>query len=141
MKKGKHMVCSYECLNILKSTLYKKDGNHQYGLTGELNSSFKGGERITFWGYNKIYSPNHPFCDSDNYVLEHRLIAEKYLLNNENSVIVNGVNYLNPICEVHHKDFNRLNIEPAAGPYVLAAFVAATALMFAGIDYHWRQRA
>jgi UDP-N-acetylmuramyl pentapeptide phosphotransferase/UDP-N-acetylglucosamine-1-phosphate transferase len=34
-----------------------------------------------------------------------------------------------------------LALEPAAGPYVLAAFVAATALLFAGIDYHWRQRA
>jgi UDP-N-acetylmuramyl pentapeptide phosphotransferase/UDP-N-acetylglucosamine-1-phosphate transferase len=31
--------------------------------------------------------------------------------------------------------------QPAAGPYALAAFVAANALMFAGIDYHWRQRA
>ena len=30
---------------------------------------------------------------------------------------------------------------PEAGPYALGAFVAANALMFAGIDYHWRQRA
>ena len=31
--------------------------------------------------------------------------------------------------------------QPAAGPYALAAFVAANALLFAGIDYHWRERA
>jgi UDP-N-acetylmuramyl pentapeptide phosphotransferase/UDP-N-acetylglucosamine-1-phosphate transferase len=34
-----------------------------------------------------------------------------------------------------------LALAPAAGPYALAGWIAAVALVFAGIDYHWRQRA
>ena len=34
-----------------------------------------------------------------------------------------------------------LALAPGAGPYALAGWIAAIALMFAGIDYHWRQRA
>ena len=34
-----------------------------------------------------------------------------------------------------------LALAPGAGPYALAGWIAAIALLFAGIDYHWRQRA
>jgi hypothetical protein len=34
-----------------------------------------------------------------------------------------------------------LALAPDAGPYALAGWIAAIALVFAGIDYHWRQRA
>ena len=45
-------------------------------------------------------------------MFEHRLIAEKYLLNDENSVVVDGKRYLSPDYDVHHKDGNRLNNAP-----------------------------
>lgn len=42
-------------------------------------------------------------------VFEHRLVAEKYLLNDLNSVDVNGKRYLSKDYSVHHMDMNRLN--------------------------------
>lgn len=44
-------------------------------------------------------------------VFEHRLIAEKYLLNDENSIEINGKKYLKPEFIVHHKDMNKINNE------------------------------
>lgn len=40
--RNKHHCCSRACLNKLKETLYLGEGNHQFGLKGHLNSSFKG---------------------------------------------------------------------------------------------------
>ena len=51
----------------------------------------------------------HPFADSRGFVCEHRLIAEKYLLNNNNAIIIDGKKYLSSSFVVHHIDFNRLN--------------------------------
>jgi len=53
--------------------------------------------------------PEHPFCQSDGIVLEHRLVAEKYLLNEENSVIIDGRAYLKKEYVVHHKNHDRLD--------------------------------
>lgn len=36
-------------------------------------------------------------------------MAERYLLTNENSIIINGQRYLKPEYDVHHKDENKLN--------------------------------
>lgn len=88
------------------------EGNHQYGLRGSKNSSWKGGKRITTCGYYKMYSPDHPFQDCDHYVFEHRLVAEKFLLTEENTVIVDEKKYLSPDYIVHHKDGNKLNNNP-----------------------------
>ena len=103
-------TCSPECTKEQQRRRMTGENNHQYGLKGELNSSFKFEyKRITTYGYYEIYVPNHPFCDKDGYVLEHRIIAEKYLLNDENSMIINGEKFLKKEYVVHHKDFNRLN--------------------------------
>ena len=40
---------------------------------------------------------------------EHRLVAEKYLLNETNSVEINGERYLKPEYDVHHKNFDKLD--------------------------------
>ena len=40
------ICCSKECTNKLKSEYSKGTKNHQYGLKGNLNSSFKGEEII-----------------------------------------------------------------------------------------------
>lgn len=110
-KKNKHVTCSYECSNKLKSIIYRGEGNHQYGLKGHLNASWKSDEKISFYGYKMIRMLDHPFCNSDGFVFEHRLVAEEYLLNEENSVVIDGKRYLSPDFIVHHKDGNRLNNE------------------------------
>lgn len=108
---GSIHCCSKECSIELRKIRMSGENNHQYGLKGELNSSYKGGERINVGGYILVYSPGNPFRNSDDYVLEHRLVAEKYLLNEENSVIIKGKKYLKPEYVVHHIDGNRRNNE------------------------------
>lgn len=105
----KHTFCSKECDTEYKKIRMSGENNHQYGLRKELNASWKGGKRISSCGYYLIYMPEHPFCNGDGCVFEHRLVAEKYLLNDENSVIVDGKRYLSPEYAVHHIDENRLN--------------------------------
>ena len=47
--------------------------------TGNQHWNWKGGIRKTPNSYVRIYSPNHPFHDIYNSVLEHRLVMEKHL--------------------------------------------------------------
>ena len=107
--KTKHLTCSKKCDNELRKITYKGRGNPQYGLRGQLNASWKSDKRITNCGYVKIRKLEHPFKDCDGFVLEHRLVAERYLLTNENSITINGQRYLKPEYDVHHKDENKLN--------------------------------
>lgn len=79
------------------------------GLKGKLNASWKSDIRITTSGYRKIRSLNYTFKECDGFMLEHRFIAKKYLLNEYNIVKINGVSYLNPHLVVHHIDENKLN--------------------------------
>lgn len=105
--KNKHQVCSRECLRELKKILFTGKGNHQYGLKGDLNSSFKGIE-IKRKNNNlieiKVYKPNHPFADKNSRVCKHRLIVEEYynLFNPTYFIEINGNFYLKPGIEVHH---------------------------------------
>lgn len=107
--KTKHLTCSKKCGNELRKITYKGMGNPQYGLKGQLNASWKSDKRITNYGYVKIRKPEHPFKDCDDFVFEHRLVAEKYLLTDKNSITINGKRYLKPEYNVHHKDENKLN--------------------------------
>ena len=63
-------------------------------------------------GYRLIKCIDHPFANSRGYVNEHRLVAEQYLLNDNNSIVINNMKYLSPNFVVHHIDFNRLNNNP-----------------------------
>lgn len=112
LKKDKNHYCSRACHKEAKKEYMAGEKNHQYGLRGEKNASWKGGEKITCYGYKTIYCPDHPFAPKDGHIFEHRLVAEKYLLTEENSVEVNGKRYLRPDYDVHHKDFDRLNNDP-----------------------------
>ena len=109
IKKYIKNYCSQECANKDKKERYKGDGNHQFGLKGEKNASWKSNERISFYGYKLIRQLNHPFKNTDDFVFEHRLVAEEFLLNDENYVEINDRKYLSPKYVVHHIDFNRLN--------------------------------
>lgn len=101
--------CSYECAYEHKKIKMKGSGNHQYGLKGNKNSSWRSDEKISNYGYKLIRVLDHPFRNSDDMVFEHRLIAEKYLLTEQNSIMIDGKRYLSREYEVHHKDMNRLN--------------------------------
>ena len=109
LNKYKTHCCSKECFREYKKVYMKGEGNHQFGLKGSLNSSWRSDERISHYGYKQIRVLNHPFRDSGDFVFEHRLVAEKYLLTEENSVEIDGVRYLKEEYHVHHKDKNRLN--------------------------------
>lgn len=107
LRKNKNIHCSRECFAIAKREYMKGSGNHQYGLKGDKNASWKGGRKISSYGYVLIYKPEHPYANGDGNVFEHRLVAEKYLLNDENSVVIDGTRYLSPEYEVHHKNENK----------------------------------
>ena len=104
--------CSKECYKKFASQKMQGEGNHQYELKGKNNSSWKSDVRISTYGYRMIRVLDHPFRNSSDFVFEHRLVAEKYLLTDETSVEINGKKYLNPDLEVHHKDQNKLNNDP-----------------------------
>ena len=57
---------------LRKSTLSRK-------WKGKNNPNWKGGIVKTSNGYMWEYCPHHPFADKRGYVLQHRLIMEKYI--------------------------------------------------------------
>lgn len=108
-KDGSVHCCSKECDIIRRSIVMKGKRNHQYGLKGKLNASWKSDEKITNYGYKKERVPDHPFKDCDGFVFEHRLLAEKYLATDDQLVEINGKKYLSKSYTVHHLDENKLN--------------------------------
>lgn len=114
LKGRKHPpCCSMECASKLKVTAYAGKNNPNYLNRGANNPLHKG-YRIIHAGYYYVYEPDHPFCEPtmSGRIREHRLVAERHLLNEDNSVVINGVRYLSPLFDVHHKDENKLNNEP-----------------------------
>ena len=107
LSKNKNVYCSRKCFAKAKKEYMKGSGNHQYGLKGDKNASWKGGRKVSSYGYILIMKPDHPFANGDGNVFEHRLVAEQFLLNDKNSVVINGKRYLSPEYEVHHKNGNR----------------------------------
>ena len=108
LSKSKNTCCSLDCSSKLRKITMSGENNHQYGLTGDKNSSFKE-YRNERHGYYNLYEPDHPFCDDDGRILEHRLMAEKFLLENKFSIDIDGKKYLSPDFVVHHKDQNKKN--------------------------------
>lgn len=109
INKSKNHYCSVGCHIKAKSEYMKGENNHQYGLIGSLNSSWKTGELISNYGYRLIRVYDHPFKSESGMVFEHRLVAEKYLLTEENSIEINGKRYLKPEFVVHHINYDRLD--------------------------------
>lgn len=101
--------CSHECMGKLREYIYLGENNPNFGNRGSLNPIWKSDERILTYGYKKIRCQNHPFKCYDGFVFEHRLVAEKYLLNDYNSITIDGEKYLSSKFIVHHIDFNKLN--------------------------------
>ena len=111
INRTKIVCCGRDCCNKYRNIYMKGEGNHQYGLKGKLNASWKSDKRVTNYGYYKVRVLDHPFKDKNDMVFEHRLIAEQYLLTEENSLVINNKRYLKPTYEVHHIDGNKLNNE------------------------------
>lgn len=106
--------CSKECMNKYRKIYFKGEGNHQFGLKGELNSSFKGME-IPDVNHNNIdimvYTPNHPLADKYGRVKKHILIVEEnYQRYNPDFFFEkDGKFYLKKGFDVHHIDKNHDN--------------------------------
>lgn len=91
-------TCSKKCDSTRKSFIYKGEDNPNFENRGESNPLFKGGRRISNYGYVLVYKPNHPNARSDGYILEHRYVMSKHLGRELYDWEV-----------VHHKDDNKKN--------------------------------
>ena len=117
LRRSKNVCCSRECSSILRKTTMKGSNNHQYGLRGSLNSTWKSDVGITNLGY--LAQNQHTNCTSrhDGSVLVHRSIVEEHLkLNDADSdylSTVQGQHRLSQSVDVHHIDENKLNFKLA----------------------------
>ena len=68
---------------------------------GESHPRWKGGKTIHKSGYVLIRAKDHPFVNKNNYILEHRLVMEKYLgrflEKHEDVHHINGIKHYNRI--------------------------------------------
>ncbi len=112
-KKGHTSWSKNKKLGFTPEKAFKKGNipwnkNKKCPQLAEKNSHWwKGGKIKNTQGYILIYKPEHPFCNGDKYVYEHRLEVEKQI-----------GRYLTPKEVGHHrgaKDDNR--------PHMLMAFV------------------
>lgn len=85
--------CSKKCywksqkgISHSPKTQFKKGFKHSEASKKKISEalignkySFKSGKRYNSQGYILILKHSHPFCNCSGYVLEHRLVAEKYL--------------------------------------------------------------
>jgi len=91
IRKGYGNFCSLSCAN-------KGENNNFYKKTGKFHPTWEGGKKHRPDGYIRVLNPQHPYCEKDGYILEHRLIMEKHL-----------GRYLKHEEVVHHKDRNPSN--------------------------------
>lgn len=110
------VVCSEECEKQLRSNMFKGINNHQFGLKGYLNSSFKGEEifkknnnLIDIW----VYRPFHPFRNKINRVKKHIIVVEEnaHLFDRKYFIDIDNKLYLSKKYHIHHIDENHNNNE------------------------------
>lgn len=104
------IACSKTCSSELRKTTTKGSNNHQFGLTGRKNSSFKGNETISNYGYILEYCENHPRPHDKSIkgtrVKQHRLVVERNsnLFDSKYFEIINNITVLKVDYDVHHKN-------------------------------------
>lgn len=76
---GVRVTCSMKCSAKHRKIYMKGEGNHQHGLKGNLNASWKDGKRISNYGYVLIYVGKENGRGSDDYALEHRVLMERHI--------------------------------------------------------------
>lgn len=110
-KSGNPLCCSYKCLGELRKGLIGEK-NPNYGNRGSKNPNWKSDTKVSPYGYILTRCENHPYANCDGFVFEHRLVAERFLLTEENSIVIDGKRYLKREFAVHHKDHNKKNNHP-----------------------------
>ena len=115
LKKAEHGICcSRACSNKYRSIWFSGNGNHQFGLKGEQNPTFKS---KTLYRKNhklvekEIYAPNRIDADKTGRVPEHRLLVEEHweMFPKEAFDVIDGQHVIKKGYCVHHKDFNHSN--------------------------------
>ena len=108
--------CSKDCFYKHKSGYMTGENNHQWGLKGNLNASFKGGrirKRNNTQNDIWVYVPDHPFRNRYGRVKYHRYLVERSyssgIFDPACFIMINGTWYLKPELYVHHKDGNHDN--------------------------------
>ncbi len=98
---GKKRPGLKHCGQFKKGIVPWSKGKKLPQFSGKNSSNWKGGKTITSIGYVLVRKPNHPFCNPNGYIFEHRLVMEKHI-----------GRYLKPFEVVHHinkiKTDNRL---------------------------------
>lgn len=100
--------CSQACQERSPETIALKAGR-----TGAKNGYWKGGRRVRADRYIYAVARKHPYAAPNGYVLEHRLVMEEWLRENEPEspflIEIDAQKYLSREFEVHHKDLTRTN--------------------------------
>lgn len=106
--------CSKKCDSKNRVEHMSGEQNHQYGLKGHLNASFKNSD-LVHKNHNVAdvycYAPAHPFADKRGRVLKHRLVVEasSHLYNSEYFTEIDGYKCLKKGLDIHHIDGNHDN--------------------------------
>jgi hypothetical protein len=103
-----HHFCSQKCYALSRIGIKRPEQSKR--MRGKNNFNWKGGRRKDKDGYILIYIPQHPNCDINGYVREHRLVMEKkmgrYLKKNEISHHKNNIkDEMKIICIKCKKDY------------------------------------
>lgn len=95
---GRRKCCGKACLREYLRNRYAGEGNPNFGNRLDKCAAWKGGRRISNYGYVLIFAPDHPNSRPDGYVLEHRLVMSEVLGRPLTNAEI-----------VHHKDENKQN--------------------------------
>jgi hypothetical protein len=68
-----------EDISIRSQKGYLRRFKHGHAVWGNRNPKWNNGTSKRRLGYISLYLPNHPYCDSRGYILEHRLVMETYI--------------------------------------------------------------
>lgn len=105
LRRTKHHCCSKECMGKLRKSLYLGENNPKYNKLQDKVIVHNNGNI-----YYEVPVENHPFAHKPRgkrqYYKEHRYVVEQNykLFDEKYFVIINGVHYLNPNIDVHHKN-------------------------------------
>ena len=109
--KWNSITCSKECLSKIRALKVSGSGNHQFGLKGDRNSSFKNGD-LKKKNHNLkdiyVYQPESPNGNGSGRVLKHRKVVEDNYekFDIDNFFIHNEKHYLKKQYIVHHINGN-----------------------------------